>query len=66
MMPRASDLFVFHPSLRGPAFGASCEAILDLWIADPRLHGDFSNVVDFFDFAFAVSEALIRDATDKT
>jgi hypothetical protein len=37
--------------------------VLELWNADPRVHKDFDgDVVRFFDWAFATSEALIRSA----
>jgi hypothetical protein len=61
-MRRASDRLADRASLADPEFLAWCETAIFIWRRDPAVQLEFISVVDFFDWAFDVSECLIRSA----
>jgi hypothetical protein len=61
-MPRASERLADRSSFSDPEFLAWCEMAIFLWRRDPALQREFLFMIDFFDWAFDVSECLIRSA----
>jgi hypothetical protein len=62
---RPSDLLALDSperssELLSSEFSAWCSAVAQLWEADDRLKDDFANVGEFFNWAFAIAEKILR------